>query len=66
MRAVCRLERSSDTSLMAMTSCVRPRVLIASMRNGVRLTCRAFLRRCSRPASLKVFIRKPMVPRFMP
>ncbi len=52
MRAVWRLERSSDTSLIAVTSKARPRVLIASMRSGVSLTWRAFLRRCSRPASL--------------
>ena len=39
MRAVWRLERSSDTSLIAVASCRSPRALVATMRNGVRVTC---------------------------
>ena len=38
MRAVWRLERSSETSLMAIASWRWPRALVATMRSGVRVT----------------------------
>ena len=66
MRAVCRLERSSETSLIAVTSWRSPRALVATMRSGVSVTWRAFLIRAGRPLARYWFNRKPTVPRFMP
>jgi hypothetical protein len=51
-RAVWRLERSSDTSLMAIASCLRPRVSTARISSGVSDTSRAFLSRPVRPTGL--------------
>ena len=66
MRAVCRLERNSETSLIAVTSWRPPRPLTASMRSGVSMTWRAFLIRAGNPEARYWFSKKPTVPRFMP
>ena len=66
MRAVWRLERNSETSLIAVTSWRWPRVLVAIMRSGVSATWRAFFSRAVRPLKRYWFSRKPTVPRFIP
>ena len=51
MRAVWRLERSSDTSLMAIASWSTPRALVAIMRNGVSDTRARLAEPCRQAAA---------------
>ena len=64
--AVCRVWRSSETSLMASASCIAPSTVVARIRSGCRITVRAAATRLARSSSWKSFSRKPTEPQFMP